>query len=176
MGASGVLRRPPSWPWGTGHRLSGVWGSQWHLLLHIDTFPCRTRLHFGRLAALLRYDLCERKYNTLKKLRTSGSTWLMWSVRMALTMYKINYGACTRRWLLLSRRWYERFVWQQILQVFHHLISTVLIVPAVFLIISSLKNQQITPQKIFIIEKAREIKKKMIATKSPSYWPFASSF
>ncbi len=63
----GISRRPSSWSRGTGHWSSGVWGSQWHILLQINPSCCRTWLHFGRLAALLNYDIWEDKWSAKKE-------------------------------------------------------------------------------------------------------------
>ena len=49
---------------------------------------------------------------------------------------------CTRWRLFLDGRWCQRLVWQQVLQVFHHLISAVLVVSAILLLISSLIHPQ----------------------------------
>lgn len=50
---------------------------------------------------------------------------------------------CTwwRYFFFFSRSWNERLVWQQVLQVFHHLICAVFVIPAILLLISSLKCQ-----------------------------------
>lgn len=66
----GISRRPPSRPWGTGHWPSGVWGSQWHILLQINPFPCCTWFSFGRLAALLNYDIWEDRWRAKGVVRT----------------------------------------------------------------------------------------------------------
>lgn len=60
--------------------------------------------------------------------------------KSAMSMNKKGICECTRwRWLLLSGRWYQRLVWQQVLQILHHLIGAVLVVPTVLLLFSSLK-------------------------------------
>lgn len=68
----GISRRPSSWSWGTGHWSSGVWGSQWHILLQINPFCCCTWLHFGRLAAPLNYDIWEDRWSAKRLVRTVG--------------------------------------------------------------------------------------------------------
>lgn len=62
-----VSRRASSRPWGTGHRSSWVRGSQWNILLQINSFPCCTWLRFRRLAALLDYNIWKDRWRAKSK-------------------------------------------------------------------------------------------------------------
>lgn len=73
-----VSRRASSRPWGTGHRSSWVRGSQWNILLQINSFPCCTWLRFRRLAALLDYNIWKDRWRAKSKhWGYSGVNWLI---------------------------------------------------------------------------------------------------